>query len=178
MMMHMEFYDVIKKRKSIRRFKPDLVPMDTIKKILDAARMAPTWANMQGVKLLIVNEKEVVEKVGVAIGQKWAKYSPMFIVAISKATSSGTNSGLKYFMLDVGIVFEHLILAATAEGLGTCWIGHFNEEEVKNILSIPDKYRVVALTPLGYPSMPAKETGKKPLSAMVHLNKYFKVPGR
>ena len=170
----MDFYEVIEKRKSMRRFKPDLVPMDTIKKILDAARLAPTWANMQGVKFIIVNDKETVEKVGIAVGQKWAKYCPMFIVAISKASSSGMNSGLEYFMLDVGIVFEHLILAATAEGLGTCWIGHFSEEEIKKILSIPEKYRVVALTPLGYPDKPAKETTRKPLSSMVHLNVYGK----
>ncbi len=71
----MEFYNVIEKRKSVRRFKPDLVPMDTIKKILNAARMAPTWANMQGVKFIVVNDKETVEKVGIAVGQKWAKYS-------------------------------------------------------------------------------------------------------
>ncbi|MFX0102732.1 MAG: nitroreductase family protein [Candidatus Hodarchaeota archaeon] len=168
----MEFYDVIEKRKSFRKFKPDLVSMDTIKRILNAARLAPTWANMQGVKFIVVNDKETAEKVGIAVGQKWAQYCPMFIVAINKASSSGMNSGLKYFMLDVGIVFEHVMLAATAEGLGTCWIGHFSEDEIKKILSIPGKYRVVALTPLGYPSDPAKETSRKPLSSMVHVNKY------
>nr|MDO8115508.1 nitroreductase family protein [Candidatus Sigynarchaeota archaeon] len=153
----MDFYELVNKRKSIRKYKPDLVDNAILGKILDAARMAPTWANMQGVRYIIVNKKEKVEEIKAAIGQKWLSSVPMFIVATIKESDSGKNkNGQAYFMLDVGICFEHLVLAATNEGLGTCWIGYFDEEKVKSALNIPGKSRVVAITPLGYPDEEAK----------------------
>jgi len=154
----MEFYKTVYSRKSIRKYKPDLVPEDTVIKILDAARVAPSWANMQGVRYVVVRDPNKVKALIDAIGQKWTRDAPMFIVACIQERGSGKNkNGLKYFMLDVGIAFEHLILAATAEGLGTCWIGYFDEDGVKKALNIPKKFRVVAITPLGYPDGPPKD---------------------
>jgi nitroreductase len=171
----MEFYEVVKNRRSYRSFKPKKPEKDKVKQILNAARLAPTWANMQGLEYIVVRESETVEALWKAIGQR-NKFSnaPMFIVGIISEKDSGTNSnGLKYFTVDFGICFEHLILAATAEGLGSCWIGWFDEDEVKSILKIPKKYRVVGLTPLGYPE---KEKGpvkdRKPLEEIVHYEKF------
>ena len=100
--------------------------------------------------------------------------APIFIVGAIKEKSSGSNSnGEKYYPVDFGICFEHLILAATAEGLGTCWIGWFNEQKVKEALEIPNSYRVLGLTPLGYP---IKEKGiineRNPLEEMVHYDTF------
>ena len=171
----MDFYEVVKKRRSFRTFKPDMPEKEKIERILEAARLAPTWANMQGMHYVIVQNAELVKAIWKAIGQK-TKFSaaPMFIVGVIAESGSGANkNGEQYYSVDFGICFEHLILAATAEGLGTCWIGWFNEYEVKEILDIPKKYRVLGITPLGYHVKPKEEiTNRKPLEKMVHYDKF------
>ncbi|MEJ2295534.1 MAG: nitroreductase family protein, partial [Candidatus Lokiarchaeota archaeon] len=150
----MDFYEVIKKRRSHRFFTNKAPPDDQITHIIDAARLAPTWANMQGMEYVIVRKPEIVKAVWEAINQK-NKFinAPIFIVGIIPESKSGVNHcGEKYYPVDFGICFEHLILAATAEGLATCWIGYFDEMKIKSILDIPRKYRILGLTPLGYPT--------------------------
>jgi nitroreductase len=172
----MDFYEVIKKRRSYRFYDESRMPeKETIRKILNAARLAPTWANMQGVQYIIVQEKEIVKKIWKAIGQrKKFKNAPMFIVGIIGEYDSGKNMNDEpYYPVDFGICFEHLILAATAEGLGTCWIGFFNEKKMKDILQIPKKYRVLGLTPLGYPiKLKEDESPRKELEEFIHWEKY------
>jgi len=171
----MDFYEVVKTRRSSRVYKQDMPEKEKVDKILNAARLAPTWANMQGVHYIVVQEPENVKAIWQAIGQmqKFAE-APMFIVGIISEKGSGMNSNReKYYGVDFGICFEHLILAATAEGLATCWIGWFNEPKVKEILNIPDEYRVMGLTPLGYPVKPKGEiTERKPLEKIVHYEKF------
>jgi nitroreductase len=171
----MEFYEVVRKRRSYRVYKNDVPEEEKVNRILEAARLAPTWANMQGMHYIVVKELETVKKVWKAIGQR-QKFvnAPMFIVGVISESGSGKNpNGLEYFPLDCGICFEHLILAATAEGLATCWIGWFNETKVKEILEIPKEFRVLALTPLGYH---VKEKGeivdRKPLTKIVHYDRF------
>jgi len=171
----MDLYDAIKIRRSIRKYKQKKVPMDVIKRVLDAARLAPSWANMQGVRYIVVTDKEQVEKVIDATSQKGKFASaPMFIVAISDAKWSGNNGDMAYYMLDVGIALEHLVLAATAEGLGTCWIGFFDEERLKEVLAIKKSNRVVALTPLGYPDEAPAARSRKALSEIAFVDTFGK----
>lgn len=174
----MEFYEVVNNRRSYRSFKSKKPEKDKIERILNAARLAPTWANMQGVEYIVTREPERVKHLWKAIGQR-NKFSnaPMFITGIISEKDSGTNSnGLKYFTVDFGICFEHIMLAATAEGLGSCWIGWFDEDKVKSILEIPKKYRVIGLTPIGYPILIEKEKGpvkdRKPLDEIVHQEQF------
>lgn len=171
----MDFYDVVKKRRSFRIYKPDMPEKEKLERILEAARLAPTWANMQGVNYIIIQESEKVKAIWKAIGQR-RKFvnAPIFIVGIISENGSGTNTnGEKYYGVDFGICFEHLILAATAEGLATCWIGFFNENKIKEILEIPDDYRVMGITPLGYSTKEKKEiTDRKLLSEIVHWEKF------
>ena len=171
----MEFYDVVRKRRSYRMYKSDVPKEEKVNRILEAARLAPTWANKQGMEYIVVKDPELVKKIWNAVGQaqKFAD-APMFIVGIISESGSGTNiNGIKYFPLDCGICFEHLILAATAEGLATCWIGWFNETQVQEVLEIPKQYRVLALTPLGYPVKEKGEiTDRKPLEKIVHYDKF------
>ena len=167
----MEFYEVVKKRRSFRVYKSDMPEKEKIERILNAARLAPTWANMQGVHYIVVQEPSNVKSVWEAVGQrqKFAE-APMFIVGIISEKGSGTNLNKeKYYGIDFGICFEHLILAATAEGLATCWIGWFNEEKVKQALNIPEEFRVMGLTPLGYSVKSKSEvTERKPLEKIIH----------
>ena len=171
----MDFYDVVRKRRSFRFFKSEMPEDEKIERILEAARLAPTWANYQGMHYIIVKDVENVKAVWEAIGQrKKFSNSPMFIIGVIKESGSGANSNnIKYFTVDFGICFEHLILAATAEGLGTCWVGWFDEEKIKKTLEIPKKYRVIGLTPLGYPLKPKGEVhDRKPLEEIVHYEKF------
>ncbi|TXT63768.1 MAG: 5,6-dimethylbenzimidazole synthase [Promethearchaeota archaeon] len=168
----MEFYEVIKKRRSYRSFNEARMPeKETIKKIINAGRLAPTWANMQGVEYIIVQKNPIVKQIWKAIGQR-KKFSnaPMFIVGIIAEKDSGKNkNGEPYYPVDFGICFEHIILAATAEGLATCWIGYFDEEKVKEILHIPKKKRVLGLTPLGYPlKLKDDDSPRKDLESVIH----------
>ena len=171
----MDFYEVVRKRRSYRVYKPDMPEKENIERILESARLGPTWANSQCISYIIVQEPENVKVVWQAVGQmqKFAE-APMFIVGVVSEKASGMNSnGEKYYGVDFGICFEHLILAATAEGLATCWIGWFNEKKIKEVLNIPDKYRVMGLTPLGYPVKSKGEiTDRKPLEKIVHYEKF------
>jgi nitroreductase len=169
----MDFYEVIRKRRSYRAYKHDLPEEEKINRILETARLAPTWANMQGVHYIIVKNAEKVNKIRDAIGQK-GKFvdAPIFIIGIISEKDSGER-GIKYYPVDFGICFEHLILSATAEGLATCWIGYFNEKKIRKILEIPEKYKILALTPLGYPIKPKSEVNnRKPIEEIVHYDKF------
>ncbi len=169
----MEFYEVVRNRRSYRVFKPDKPEKEKVDRILEAARLAPTWANMQGVHYIVVEKPEKVKAIWKAIGQR-QKFieAPMFIVGVITENGSGEN-GIKYFSVDFGICFEHLILAATAEGLATCWIGWFNGKRIKTILEIPGEYHVLGLTPLGYPVKNKGEINdRKPLEDIVHYDKF------
>lgn len=170
----MDFEEVIEKRYSVRKYKPDTVPMDVVMRVLEAARMAPTWANMQGVRYVVITDEDKVAQVADGIGQKWVQSAPMFIAAISDEKWSGKRGDLAYYMLDVGICFEHLVLAATNEGLGTCWIGVFNEDKLKKLLNIEKTRRIIVLTPLGYPNDVQKERNRKDLSEIAFLNEFGK----
>jgi nitroreductase len=171
----MEFYNVVRSRRSYRAYKPDMPEKEKVNRVLEAARLSPTWANMQGVHYIVVQEPNNVKAIWEAVGQmqKFAK-APMFIVGAISEKGSGMNSnGEKYYGVDFGICFEHLILAATAEGLATCWIGWFNEKKVKEILGIPEEYKVMGVTPLGYPLKTKGEiTERKSLEKIVHYEKF------
>jgi len=171
----MDFYEAVKKRRSYRVYKPNMPEDDKVNRILEAARLAPTWANMQGMHYIVVKDPEIVKGVWKAVGQR-KKFveAPMYIVGVISESGSGTNTnGIQYFPLDCGICFEHLILAATAEGLATCWIGWFNETKVKKVLEIPEEFRVMALTPLGYPVKEKGEvTERKLIEEIVHYDKF------
>lgn len=158
----MDFSEVIKNRRSIRKFTSDSIPDEVLNRIMKQTRLSPTWANKQGVRYVIVEDPEILLKVGEATDQKWVKGAPMLIVVcISPATSGKNANGLQYFPVDAAICLTQLILSATNEGLGTCWMGWFNEDKIKAILEIPKKIRVIGLTPLGYPNYTPRAQERK-----------------
>jgi nitroreductase len=165
----MDFYEVIRKRRSYRAYKPNIPEEEKVKRILEAARLAPTWGNRQGVHYIIAKSPEKVNAIRHAIGQDGRFVAaPMFIVGVISEKDSGER-GIKYYSVDFGICFEHLILAATAEGLATCWIGYFNEKKIRKILEIPDRYSILGLTPLGYPTYSKSEVyDRKTIEEIVH----------
>ena len=157
----MEFESVIKSRESIRDYSDKKVEDKKIKYVLECARLAPSWTNKQCWQFIVVKDKKIINDLSkTSIINRWLKNVPVIIVACGNPKQSGFRNGIKYFIVDVSIALEHIVLAATDKGLGTCWIGVFNGNKVKKILEIPENIRVVALTPLGYPADRKRLIGK------------------
>jgi len=149
----MKFIDVIESRTSIRTYCDKDVEEDKVKYVLECARVAPSWANRQCWRFIVVRDIEKIKALSkTSVINRWLRKVPIIIVACGDPTLSGVNNNIDYFAVDVAIAMEHIILAATAIGLGSCWIAAFDEKKVKDILDIPNRIRVVALTPLGYPA--------------------------
>jgi nitroreductase len=173
----MDFYEVIRTRRSIRSYRSDPIPDDVLMRVLEAARIAPSGSNRQPWKFIVVKNGELKKKIAAAChNQMFIAEAPVVIVACGYNIhyNRGGYMGDLSMLVDVSIAFTHLILAARAEGLGTCWIGSFDNEEVKRILGIPRDVNVVAVTPLGYPrdegfSEPA---GRKTLSDITSTDRF------
>ena len=150
----MSILEAIKKRQSIRKYKEDPIPEDVLLRVLEAARLAPSGKNLQPWKFVIVKDKALKDKLAQAsAGQFFIAEAPVIVVGCGFPDECYARMGryMKSWPVDVTIALEHIILQAHEEGLGTCWIGSFEEEEVKSILNIPRNVKVLALTPLGYP---------------------------
>ncbi|GAA0747828.1 nitroreductase family protein [Clostridium oceanicum] len=176
----MQFYDVIKERKSIRKFKDNSISKDKMARIIDAAMKSPSWKNKSSYKFIIVEDKNERERLANTILNKTEeasnsiKEAPITAVVVADPSLSGNVDEREYYLVDSAIAMEHLILAATAEGYGTCWIGAFDEDEIRDILSIPKKYRVVGMTPIGEINETKESHPKKDVRDYVFLNTWEK----
>ncbi len=171
----MEFYQVIKQRKSIRAYKPDPFPDDVLQKILEAGRIAPSAKNFQPWKFIVVKDQKIKQELVTACrNQVFIEQAPIVICAVALENIAWTNMGGYWSSaaVDITIALDHMILAATNEGLGTCWIGAYNEVDVKRILKIPDDVKVIALTPIGYPAAGPSERPRKPLSEITSIDSF------
>jgi len=164
----MEFYEVIEKRRSVRGYRPDPVEEEKLQRVLSAARLAPSAANRQPLKFLVIRDAALRTKLLEAYSQKWFAEAPVIVCACARPSEAWQRvDGKNYADVDVSIAMDHLILAAAAEGLGTCWIGASKPDKLRSILRVPPDLQPVALTPLGYPASPAKPTRRKPLDEIV-----------
>ncbi|MCK4363525.1 MAG: nitroreductase family protein [Candidatus Aminicenantes bacterium] len=171
----MKVLDVIQKRRSVRKYKEDPIPEKDLMRVLEAARLAPSGKNFQPWKFIIVKDKALKEKLAQAsAGQFFMAEAPIIIVGCGFPDNCYAHMGryMKSWSVDVTIALEHLILQAQEEGLGTCWIGSFEEKEVKTILNIPENVKVLALTPLGYPDEIPRFRGRKILDEIVSYDRY------
>ncbi|KYK21929.1 nitroreductase [Thermoplasmatales archaeon SM1-50] len=148
----MEFIDVIHARTSIRDYSEKSVEEEKIDYVLECAWLAPSGINKQCWRFIIIKNKEIIAQIAkTSVINRWLKTAPVVIVCCADPTVSMTNNSIDYYTLDSSIAFEHLILAATDVGLGTCWVAGFSEDKLKKLLEIPRRIRIIALTPLGYP---------------------------
>ncbi len=168
--------NLIETRKSIRSYKPQEIEEEKLNYILQAFRKAPSAKNLQPWKLIIVKDKKKINDLAIACNnQTFLSEAPILIVACAKEDEAyGVMGGyMNSYPIDVALAMEHLILAATEKGLGTCWIGAFKEKLVKDLLNIPENVRVVTITPVGYPAREGRTRGRKPLSEIVCYDKYI-----
>ncbi len=164
----MDLYEVIRARRSIRAFKSKTIEEDKLQRILNAANLAPSAANKQPIQLIVVKDDKTKLKLKNAYSQDWFYTAPIIICACALSDSAWKRTdGKAYVDVDVAIAMDHLILAASAEGLGTCWIAAFKPDVVKKVLNIPDNIEPVILTPLGYPEVIPGPTYRKPLNEIV-----------
>jgi len=173
----MEFYQVIQERRSVRKYQEEDVPREVLERLLDAARLAPSWANHQCWRFVVVKDPQKKEELAGALpeknpARKSITQAPVVIVLCADPSASGKQDGKEYYLLDAGLAMEHLVLAARAEELGTCWIAWNDEKIVKETCNIPDEFRVVALSPLGYPAKEPSPRPRKELSEIVFLEEW------
>jgi nitroreductase len=141
----MEVYDAIKARRSVRAFEDREIPETVLTKILEAGRLAPSANNRQPWHFIVVKDRE--KRVALS-GGKYAhflKETPVVVVGCGDSEASP-----KWHQIDVTIALENMVLTATSEGVGTCWIGSFDEESVNSALGLPPQYKVVAMLAMGY----------------------------
>lgn len=175
----MDLFETIRKRRSIRKFKPEALPADHLKKILDAGRLAPSGGNRQPWYFIIVREYETKKNLSiVANDQRFIADADTVIVAIGDPITSARKLPYKLsstriaFKQDPMIAVEHMVLAATALGYGTCWIGAFNENQVKKILKIPENLAVIALLPIGVADEAPQASPRKPFREIFFKESY------
>jgi len=172
----MEFYDVIKTRQSIKKFKNTPINSEKLSKMINAAMMSPSWKNNTSYKFILVDEKAKLEQISKAINNKDNSAAqsildaPMTAVVVANPNDSGEVENKEYYLVDSAIAMEHFILSGTNEGYGTCWIAAINEDIIKKALSIPQEYKVVAITPIGEIAESKEHNVKKPVSDFVFLN--------
>jgi len=173
----MDIFQVVRDRRSIRKYKDMPVEQEKIEQILDTARLAPSWKNMQCWRFLVLTDADRRAKVLEAFpednpGKKAIAMAPVVIVVCADPRESGVENGIEYYIADTAIAFEHLCLTAHALGLGTCWMGWYDEARIKASLGIPEAIRIVGITPLGYPDQEPKPRPRKELHEIAFFDEW------
>lgn len=166
----MTVMEAIEKRRSIRAYQDTPVSRDQLMTFLEALRLAPSWKDKQCWQVVVLSDREQIKALGELLrhnpGKAVYDTVPYFIVVAADPTASGQRESKDYCMTDVGIALENACLAATEMGLGTCWVGAFQDGPIKEFLNIPDHLRLVAMTPLG---VPAEAPAPRPRKAMAEF---------
>ena len=152
----MNVMDAIKTRKSVRNYLEKSIEEEKLHSVLEAGRLAPSASNRQEWRFIIVRKKSTRKQLAdAANNQTFVGQAPAIIVACAETTGHIMMCGQQCYPIDVAIALDHISLAAIEVGLGTCWIGAFNERKIKALLKIPEKVRIVGLMPIGYPVDPS-----------------------
>jgi nitroreductase len=169
----MELKDAILQRKSIRSYENRPVPEDKLNIVLEAARMAPSGANRQPWKFVVVRDSEKRKQLSAASGgQGHVAEAPVVIAAVGTMPENMMVCDVPGYPVDLSIAVDHMTLAAVDEGLGTCWIGAFNQDKARDTLGVPKNCKIVALLTLGFPRDQGRPKERKPLEEIVCYDTY------
>ena len=164
----MDFHDTLRLRRSVRGYQPTPIPPTALERIYDAVRLAPSACNLQPFKFLLVQSPE--KKAAVCACYKrgtWLAAAPLIVVALGNREAAWKRlDGTSAHVIDTAIACEHLVLAAAAEGLATCWICAFDQEAMHRTLGLEPEWEVVAMTPVGYPNDEPRPFTRKPVSEL------------
>jgi nitroreductase len=169
----MDFQELISKRYSVRAYKSDPVAEETLQKVLDAARLAPTAHNFQPFQLIVLNTAGRAEELKRVYQRDWLSQAPVIVVVCAVYEEAWLRMDKKnYAEVDATIAMDHLILAATDLGLGTCWIAAFDPQELRALLKLPASVEPIALTPLGYAANEPRHQKRKTLPELVRYERW------
>lgn len=169
----MDVLSALEGRRSIRRYLDKPVEDEKLNKVLDAARLSPSATNSQNWKFVVVKDSQTRFRLTeAAYRNKFLGEAPIIIVACGTDSESIMSCGQYRYTVDLSIATSYMILEAYEQGLGTCWLGSFDENKVKEILGIPEKVRVVSMFPLGYPAESPAQRPRKPLEEIVCCDRY------
>ena len=164
----MELMEAIRTRRAVRDYEDKPVPEDKLRNVLEAARLAPSASNRQRWKFIVVRDIKRRPELSLAAGgQIHLMKAPVVIAAVATYPEYVMRCGVPAYAVDLAIAMDHITLAAVDEGLGTCWIGAFSQDEVREVLDVPENYRIVALMPLGFPKQENKIKSRKSLEEIV-----------
>jgi len=178
------FQWLVNNRQSVRGYKPDIVEKEKLERILEAGRLSPSACNAQPWKFIVVDNLELKNKIADATSNRviginhFTKQAPVHIVVVMEPANFNSNFGSivkdkNLPLIDIGIAAAHLCLQATAEGLGTCILGWFNERTIRKLLDIPKSKRVILVITLGYAATDEiREKKRKTVNEVVSINKY------
>ena len=169
--MFMSLVDVILSRRSIRCYEQKEIPKDVLDKIFEAGRQAPSAANRQPWHFIVVTDYEIKKELSKGLVNRHIKNSAFTVVgcAYIGLWHIGTR---KWSIVGTSIALQNMVIAAWAMGVGSCWIGDFRENKVKQLLNIPDKWKVVALISFGYPAEKPEAKKRKRIGEIVGFNKF------
>ena len=169
----MNVMEAIRKRHSIRSYEDKEVEDEKLNLILEAGRLAPSASNRQEWRYIVVRDKETRQKlVDAAAGQAFVGEAPVVIACCAQTDGHIMRCGQPCYPIDVAISIDHMTLKAAEEGLGTCWIGAFNESKAKEILGVPDEIRIVELLTLGYPTHVPEGKTRKELGEIIKYERW------
>jgi nitroreductase len=169
----MDVFETISARYSVRGYKTDPVDDETLERVLSAARLAPTAANRQAFRLIVIHTAGREEELGRIYPRPWFTQAPLVIAVVAVPGEGWRRSdGKLYDEVDATIAMDHLILAATSLGLGPCWIAAFDPDAARTFLGLPADVQPLAFTPLGYPETAANGTTRRPLSELVRYERW------
>ncbi len=164
----MDFQELIARRYSVRAYRTDPVEEEKLAQVLEAARLAPTAANFQPFQVIVVHTAGRQDELRRVYGARWFVQAPLVIAVCGLPGQAWTRGdGKNYCDVDVAIVMDHIVLAATDLGLGTCWVGAFDPQAAREVLRLPADVEPVVLTPLGYPADKPRAKKRKALSELV-----------
>lgn len=169
----MEFFEVIQNRYSVRSYKSEPIEQEKLNRVLEAARLAPTAANRQPFRFIVIKTSGNEEALRKIYHREWFCQAPLVIAVVAVFGEAWSRmDGKNYAEVDATIAMDHLILAAHNEGLGTCWVAAFNPEEARRFLNLPDNVEPIAFTPLGYPKDSPRIKKRKELNELVFYDRW------
>lgn len=170
----LDFLEVVKNRRSIRRYKPDRVSDETVYRLIDAARHAPSADDIQPWEFIIVRDRQVKEELSSTHAWSYfVKDASVCIVALGNERLSPS-----YFAIDTTCAIENLLLTAHSPGLGACWVAVYDphnpnyENHVRKVLNVPSHLRIIAMIPIGYPNERARPRTLREINEILHLDSY------
>lgn len=168
----MELKEVISTRHSVRDFLPDPIPTEVLQDILEAGRLAPSAQNRQPWRYVVLQDPGDIKSLAlhcglIGLSNFFIRKAPCLIIACADSSQNVRINGQDYYLVDTAISFQQMVLTAWSHGVGSCWLAAFSEKKIKEYLKLPPKWRVVAMSPLGYPAG-KKTLFTQALSALPH----------